>query len=282
LFLWISEFNIPLSPIHSDAIFRPQVSYSSTLLPSTLSVVFILDINNSLTPEAKQKHATAWNQTPEQLFQVAVENLRKLTPSNFNWTKVDGGFEPAIEDEHVAARCLLADLFVSNKPQDTMGGDQIIIIPADDRLVATFAMDQLGLCFLGDTLLDYEEDADADNTITQQPLRLQTSPVARWAPFEPRENEGRIPTDEKDVEMLFNAIKIATQKFASEQLGAGPSPSTSSTSSSTTVAVLDKCAACSAQNVTLSKCSRCMKVVYCSRDCQKGDWSNHKKNCAQK
>ena len=46
----------------------------------------------------------------------------------------------------------------------------------------------------------------------------------------------------------------------------------------------DKCKKC---NVTrsekkLSKCSRCGKVFYCSKNCQKEDWNEHKKNCVDK
>jgi hypothetical protein len=29
------------------------------------------------------------------------------------------------------------------------------------------------------------------------------------------------------------------------------------------------------------KCSKCKTVGYCGRDCQKQDWKNHKKVCAQ-
>ena len=32
----------------------------------------------------------------------------------------------------------------------------------------------------------------------------------------------------------------------------------------------------------LSKCSRCGKVFYCSKNCQKEDWNEHKKNCVDK
>ena len=46
----------------------------------------------------------------------------------------------------------------------------------------------------------------------------------------------------------------------------------------------DKCKKC---NITrsekkLSKCSRCGKVYYWSKICQKDDWDEHKKNCTNK
>ncbi len=38
------------------------------------------------------------------------------------------------------------------------------------------------------------------------------------------------------------------------------------------------CMICGKQN-ELSRCGRCKKVFYCSRECQKADWQNHKPNC---
>ena len=29
----------------------------------------------------------------------------------------------------------------------------------------------------------------------------------------------------------------------------------------------------------LRACGKCHRVAYCSKDCQKDDWRNHKKNC---
>ncbi|USP79097.1 uncharacterized protein yc1106_06371 [Curvularia clavata] len=47
-----------------------------------------------------------------------------------------------------------------------------------------------------------------------------------------------------------------------------------------------KCSACGKTAtdkgvVTLNRCSRCKKTIYCNRDCQKADWKTHKKICAQ-
>jgi MYND finger len=39
------------------------------------------------------------------------------------------------------------------------------------------------------------------------------------------------------------------------------------------------CTRCEVQDKPLSKCSRCKVAVYCSYECQKEDWSNHKKHC---
>jgi ribonuclease HIII len=38
-----------------------------------------------------------------------------------------------------------------------------------------------------------------------------------------------------------------------------------------------KCKVCFKEGV--KRCSRCMNVVYCSRECQSGDWREHKKDC---
>ena len=39
------------------------------------------------------------------------------------------------------------------------------------------------------------------------------------------------------------------------------------------------CKACGKVDTELSKCGGCGKVRYCSRDCQKNDWKNHKTEC---
>ena len=48
--------------------------------------------------------------------------------------------------------------------------------------------------------------------------------------------------------------------------------------------VLKACAVCgveaSAPAVKLKKCKTCLKVYYCSRECQVADWQAHKLNCS--
>ncbi|RKF53978.1 putative mynd domain [Golovinomyces cichoracearum] len=56
---------------------------------------------------------------------------------------------------------------------------------------------------------------------------------------------------------------------------------TTSTSSSSFPTA--RCCNCSSQpleNRPLKPCIKCQSVVYCSRDCQKMDYKNHKKSCA--
>jgi splicing suppressor protein 51 len=49
-------------------------------------------------------------------------------------------------------------------------------------------------------------------------------------------------------------------------------------------ATIPKCAACNKTNsdsaAPLKLCAKCQTTPYCSRDCQKADWKNHKKVCA--
>jgi tetratricopeptide (TPR) repeat protein len=41
------------------------------------------------------------------------------------------------------------------------------------------------------------------------------------------------------------------------------------------------CAKCGKTDIPLKQCGQCKQVKYCSRECQKSDWSRHKKVCAQ-
>lgn len=41
---------------------------------------------------------------------------------------------------------------------------------------------------------------------------------------------------------------------------------------------LQKCGKCSKDANSI--CTNCKSIYYCSRDCQKADWKNHKKNCS--
>ena len=39
------------------------------------------------------------------------------------------------------------------------------------------------------------------------------------------------------------------------------------------------CSNCSKEGGTLSKCSACKRASYCSKECQKQHWNEHKKTC---
>jgi MYND finger len=40
-----------------------------------------------------------------------------------------------------------------------------------------------------------------------------------------------------------------------------------------------ECDHCHKPNVTLFRCSRCLKAQYCSKDCQTAQWANHRESC---
>ncbi|CAJ2504881.1 Uu.00g122750.m01.CDS01 [Anthostomella pinea] len=48
---------------------------------------------------------------------------------------------------------------------------------------------------------------------------------------------------------------------------------------------MDKCNTCGGKKgkngAELKKCSRCSKTKYCSVECQKEDWSKHRKTCGK-
>ncbi len=44
---------------------------------------------------------------------------------------------------------------------------------------------------------------------------------------------------------------------------------------------LEICAHCKEEKKKMKKCARCQVVYYCSRECQKKDWKNHKKCCVR-
>ncbi|THU85533.1 hypothetical protein K435DRAFT_822386 [Dendrothele bispora CBS 962.96] len=48
------------------------------------------------------------------------------------------------------------------------------------------------------------------------------------------------------------------------------------------VLATDGCARCGKRDVKLQRCSGCLKIAYCGRDCQTADWKNHKTVCAKK
>lgn len=41
------------------------------------------------------------------------------------------------------------------------------------------------------------------------------------------------------------------------------------------------CERCEKTGQSFPRCSRCKEVYYCSQDCQRKDWSKHKKECVR-
>jgi hypothetical protein len=203
-------------------------------------------INNSEAgTSVTNAHQKAWAKSTEELMAVALKNLNAKTPRPPQWKKGDAVYEVEWNDEFCAARVLLLDLFDRKWFPQTFG-DLVILIPADDRLLATGAMDQLGLIYMGDTLTDYDDD----DLLTDIALRLtEQNGNLVWQVYEPRDGEGRIPENERDVEIMWESLKAAAKKMAADKT--------------------TRCNHCGTISPTLKKCSQCQQVWYCTRECQK-------------
>ena len=46
------------------------------------------------------------------------------------------------------------------------------------------------------------------------------------------------------------------------------------------VNIVPTCTYCQVMRPHMSFCARCKDYYYCSKECQRKDWSNHKKTCA--
>jgi hypothetical protein len=45
---------------------------------------------------------------------------------------------------------------------------------------------------------------------------------------------------------------------------------------------MDQCFTCKKDNSELKKCSNCLSISYCSKECQRNDWKRHKLECEDK
>ena len=72
--------------------------------------------------------------------------------------------------------------------------------------------------------------------------------------------------------------------FTDAQLGADALTSDPDLQKQSRKANKRTCGSCQTQEQfrgDFSLCSRCKKVAYCSKDCQKSHWKQHKKECAK-
>ncbi|KAF4981826.1 hypothetical protein FZEAL_2453 [Fusarium zealandicum] len=98
---------------------------------------------------------------------------------------------------------------------------------------------------------------------------------------------GRLPDDFVSLpewdKAAPNAVRIAISPtyavpFVEDVIDPAQLPNMSAATSS-----VDRCRSCGKpegpKGVTLKKCSRCQEVKYCSAECQKKDWKNHRMEC---
>lgn len=84
-------------------------------------------------------------------------------------------------------------------------------------------------------------------------------------------------TDNQSDGDLLTEAQMILKAITSNEVTLSPSTETSSTDNN----LKEKhfCPICKKEATQL--CSRCKKVYYCSIECQKNDWINHKINCKQ-
>lgn len=80
--------------------------------------------------------------------------------------------------------------------------------------------------------------------------------------------------------LWVRALKFAQDAISAELLQTGKAPVAQNSNVVETVCKPIPCAFCSKKNCS-HRCSRCHKVYYCSGECQKRDWQNHKIDCKE-